>query len=82
MSEVVETYRIVCHGAGQPGHADHVFSYPDKEQAERMLAKRTEEWSRNRSSAMCTPFHLESRMISEWEEVSGSRLPFEGARIE
>ncbi len=72
--EAVETFRIVCHGSGLPGHNDHVFNYPTREQAETMLDKRTREWSRNDKTKKCTPFHLESRMISPWfdESVAGS----------
>lgn len=78
MSETTRTYRIVCHGSGQPGHQDHVFQYADEASARKMLVKRTEEWARERSTAMCTPFHLESREISEWEEVLDSRIPHGG----
>jgi len=63
---VVKVYRIVCHGAGQPGHVEHVFNYPTKDQAVTMRAKRTTEWGRKPDTAPCTPFHLESQMISPW----------------
>lgn len=69
MSEVTEQYRIVCHGSGQPGHADHVFIYTDLKSAIKMRVKRSEEWSREKTTMMCAPFHLEKRQISAWEEA-------------
>jgi len=68
MNPPVKEYRIVCHGSGQPGHQDHVFNYPTFEQASKMVERRTDEWARERTTQMCTPFHLEVRWISMWEE--------------
>ena len=68
-SEVKTEWRIVCHGSGSPGHADHVFSYTEEKVARKMLDKRTREWGAKPATQMCSPFHLESRLISAWSEV-------------
>ncbi len=59
-------YRLVCHGAGQPGHHEHIFNYDTPEQVLVMKAKRDEEWRRKPATAVCTPFHPEVREISDW----------------
>ncbi len=59
-------YRLVCHGAGQVGHHEHVFTYTDRDVAVKMLKKRTVEWGRNPTSKPCTPFHLEERVRTDW----------------
>jgi len=77
MSEIKTQYRIVCHGAGQPGHHEHVFSYLELEVATRMQVKRTVEWERDPKTKVCTPFHLEERQISDWAEYTEPDESFE-----
>ncbi len=77
VNEPVRTFRVVCHGHGLPGHHDHIFNYNTRDQAELMQRRRTAEWARNPKTEKCTPFHLESQLISAWqkeeprEEASG-----------
>ena len=49
------------------GGADR-HHYPKLELAVKMQKKRSEEWGRARSTAVCTPFHIEVRWVSLWEE--------------
>lgn len=68
MSEVETHFRIVCHGAGYPGHHEHVFEFgADEAKARMMKDKRDAEWARSRDTEKCVPFHVEKRQISEWE---------------